>query len=149
MDTASGVLDDVLYLNSLSHEVVLIVTPDPSSLMASYNLIKFLNQTYKVKKFNLVCNFVQDERDALKLYQKFVELNEKFLCVGLTFGGFVPSDEKLREATKSQQLILDVYPDSSSGFAIRQISEKLSCFRHIIERGGGLQFFGEPLGGIA
>ncbi len=145
IDTAPGIADNVLYLNSAAQQIVVMVTPDPSSLTDSYALIKVLNQKHKETKFSVVCNLVQDEYEALRIYKRLSDVAEKFLCVSLDYLGFIPMDQKLREATKSQQLIVDINPGSPSSLAIQNIFGKISNFRDLKYAKGGMQFFFEQL----
>ena len=149
IDTAPGISDNVLYLNAAAQEILITLTPDPASLTDSYALVKLLNQKYKETKFSVVCNLVRNEHEALKVYQRLAEVTEKFLCVSLDYKGFVPLDQNLRRATKSQQLILDADPRSPSSSALRAITEKFSSFGYLGESKGGIQFFWDQLVGVA
>src|SRR5690606_920691 len=106
IDTASGIDDNVLYLNSAAQEVVVVLTPDPASLTDAYALIKVLNRKYQENRFTVVCNMVQDEAEALTLFRRLSDVTERFLGVSLDYKGFVPYDWSLRAATKSQQLVV-------------------------------------------
>ncbi len=145
IDTAPGIADNVLYLNTAAQEILVVLTPDPSSLTDAYALIKVLNQRHKETKFSVVCNLVQDEHEGLKIYKRLSDVASKFLCVSLDYQGYIPLDQKLREATKSQQLILDVNPRSPSSIAIQNIVGKINNFNNLSDPKGGMQFFFQQL----
>jgi flagellar biosynthesis protein FlhG len=145
IDTAPGIADNVLYLNSAAQQITVLLTPDPSSLTDSYALIKVLNQKHKETRFSIVCNLVQDEYEALKIYKRLSDVAEKFLCVSLNYMGFIPMDAKMREATRSQQLIMDVHPASVSSLAIKNIADKMNNYMNLQAPKGGMQFFFEQL----
>ena len=149
VDTASGIDENVLYLNAAAHETVVVVTPDPASLADSYALIKVLNSVHRENHFSILCNQVRDEAEAKALFKRLSDVTSRFLCVSLDYNGFIPLDRDLRNATKSQQLILSSQPRSPSSFAIKQFAEKLSSSRQISGPKGGLQFFWEQLIGVA
>jgi flagellar biosynthesis protein FlhG len=149
IDTASGIDDNVLYLNSAAHEILVVLTPDPSSLADAYALIKVMNKKYQEQKFSVVANLAADEKEGLALFKRLSDVSQKFLNVSLDYKGFIPADTDLRKATKSQQLILREMPNSTSAQAIRKLSEKLSVFTGVSNLKGGMQFFWEQLAGVA
>jgi flagellar biosynthesis protein FlhG len=56
IDMAPGIDENVLYLNTAAHEIVIIVTPDFFSLADAYVLIKVLNKYHKEDRFLVICN---------------------------------------------------------------------------------------------
>lgn len=149
IDTAPGIDDDVLYLNSAAQEICVVVTPDPASLADSYALIKVLNQRYRENRFSIVCNQVRDEADGQRLFDKLDEIARRFLYVSLDYRGSVPIDPNLRQATRSQQLVTRSHPDATSSQAIRKIVQKFKGYEAPEECKGSLQFFWEQLIGVA
>jgi flagellar biosynthesis protein FlhG len=149
IDTASGIDDNVLYLNSAAQEILIVATPEPASMTDAYALIKVLHKRFGERKFSIVANMVADEKEALAVFKRLSDVTQKFLCISLDYKGFIPSDSNLRAATKSQQLVSQIHPRSPSGFAIRMLSEKLSGYAPLSPVKGGMQFFWEQLVGVA
>ncbi len=149
VDTAPGIDDKVLYLNSAAQETWIVVTPDPASITDSYALIKVLNQRYRENHFSIVCNQVRDEAEGLKLFERLNDVTQKFLCVGLDYKGSIPTDPNLRQAVKNQHILLQAFPDSPSALSIKKLSQKLKGFAHVEECKGNLQFFWEQFLGVA
>ena len=141
IDTASGMDENVLYLNSAAQEIVVVLTPEPSSLTDAYALIKVLYTEKKENRFCIVCNGVRDEGEAKRVYQLLNDTAAQFLCVSLKYLGYVPNDQSLRMATKSQQLISKLKPSSPSSLSLDQLSQKMSRFNEIELPKGGMQFF--------
>lgn len=149
IDTAPGIADNVLYLNAAADEILVILTPDPSSLTDAYALIKVLNQRYKVKDFSVVCNLMKDEAEALTQYKRLSDVAMQFLNVRLDYKGFIPSDLNMRRATKLQQLVLNYQPRCPSSFAIRHLGENLKKSNELSENKPGVQVFWQQLVGVA
>jgi flagellar biosynthesis protein FlhG len=149
IDTAPGIDDNVLYLNSAAQEIMVIVTPDPSSLTDSYALIKVLHQRQKENRFSIVANNVRDEADGRALFQKLSDVAEKFLCVSLDYKGFVPTDLNLRQSIRSQQLVVQSQARCPAAVAIRGLVENMSAFETFSHNKGGMQFFWQQLSGVA
>ena len=145
IDTPSGLDDNVLYLTSAAQRIVVVVTPEPSSLTDAYALMKVLHTERKEKRFSILCNEVRGEEEAKQLYSFLLNVSSKFLCVNLNYLGYVPCDKNLRMATKSQQLISRIGPSSPSSLKLEQISRELNRFDMIGEEKGGLQFFWQQM----
>jgi flagellar biosynthesis protein FlhG len=149
IDTAPGIDDNVLYLNTAAQEICVVVTPDPASVADSYALIKVLHQRCRENRFSIICNQVKDEADGLRLFGKLDAIANRFLYVSLDYKGSIPSDLNLRQATRAQQLVTRSHPDSVSSTAIRKLAAQLTGYTTVGECKGGLQFFWEQLVGVA
>lgn len=149
VDTAPGIDENVLYLNSASQEIVVVVTPDPASLADSYALIKVLNQRKGESRFSVLINMVKDEVEAMYIFKRLSDVAARFLYVSLDFKGYIPLDPNLRQATKAQQLIVSSFPTSPSSRGFDALAEKLSDIGGFSEVKGGLQFFWRQLSGVA
>lgn len=145
IDTAPGIDDNVLYLNSAAQEICVVVTPDPASIADSYALIKVLNQRCRENRFSIICNQVKDEADGRKLFEKLDSVAAKFLYVSLDYLGSVPQDPILRQCTRSQQLVSRVHPESPSARAISKLAQGFNGVQTSSECKGSLQFFWEQL----
>ncbi len=149
IDTAPGISDNVLYLNSAAQETAIVINPDPASLTDSYALIKVLNQEYKESHFSIICNQVRDETDGMALYHRFNEVVSRFLFVGLDYWGPLTQDPLFRKSAQNQRLILKHEPTSESSRQLLNISMKLE--RSLVRKNekSGLQFFWDQVVGVA
>jgi flagellar biosynthesis protein FlhG len=149
IDTAPGIDDHVLYLNSAAQEIVVTVTPDPTSLTDAYALIKVLNQRHRENHFSIITNMVRDEHEGRQVFQKLSDVADRFLCVSLNYRGFVTNDLILRQAVKSQQIVVQTQSRAPSAMQIRTIAENLKESQRFAELKGGIQFFWNQLSGVA
>jgi len=149
IDTAPGIADNVLYLNSAAQVSAVVITPDPASLADSYALIKVLNKEYKETKFSIICNQVRDEAEGLSLFNRFSEVVNRFLYIGLDYWGAVPQDQLFRRSTQNQRLILKHEPNSEPAKNLLKISNKLEAAITNQDDKAGLQFFWEQVVGVA
>lgn len=149
IDTAPGIADNVLYLNAAAQTISVVITPDPASLADSYALIKVLHQKYKENKFAIICNNVRDESEGVGLYQRFNDVVNKFLYIGLDYWGSVPMDPVLRKATQMNRLIMRHDMTAESAKAIKNIGLQIENSNQKIITKGGLQMFWEQVVGVA
>lgn len=149
IDTAPGIADNVLYLNAAAQTIAVVITPDPASFADSYALIKVLHQKYKENKFSIICNNVRDENEGFGLFQRFNEVVNKFLYIGLDYMGSVPSDPVLRRATQLNRLIMRHDATAESAKAIKNLANQIEHSGQKIITKGGIQMFWEQVVGVA
>ena len=149
IDTAPGITENVLFLNSAAQTVSVVITPEPASFADAYALIKVLNRDYKVNRFSIICNEVKDEQDGLGLFKRFNEVVNRFLYIGLDYLGSVPNDPVLRKANQLQRLIVRHDPAAESARALRQLSLQIERTSRQIEGNGGMQMFWDQVIGFA
>lgn len=162
IDTAPGIADHVLYLNSAAQEILVVLTPDPSSLTDAYALIKVLHQRQRETKFSVVTNQVRDEADGWRIFHRLESVAAQFLPVSLKYRSFVPADPHLRHCTRGQQLVTKSVPQAESSRAIARLARDLALPGleygpgHSASQGfseveckGNLQFFWRQLIGAA
>lgn len=129
IDTGAGVSDSVLEFVLASPEVILVTTPEPSSLTDSYSLVKAL---YKNPNFiqngtniRLVANKVNSRDEAEAVYDKIKTVTSKFLGGDIKYLGMVPQDSALEKAVRNQKIVSLVSPNSKSARAFETICHNL------------------------
>lgn len=129
IDTGAGVSDAVLEFVLASPEVVIVSTPEPSSLTDSYSLVKALYKSPKFVKggtnLHLIANKVNSEEEGDAVYEKLNAVVSKFLGGELHYLGTVPSDLNLEKAVRNQKVISITMPNAKSVKAMEAIAYQL------------------------
>jgi flagellar biosynthesis protein FlhG len=125
IDTGAGVSDDVTWLNSSAQEIIVVATPEPTSIADAYALIKVLNQKHKIKDFQLLVNQVRSEAEALRVYQQITSVSDKFLHVSIDYLGHVLWDEMWTYAVRQRKPIVSAYPGSGAAKSFRKVADTL------------------------
>lgn len=125
VDTSAGISSNVIYFNSISEDIFIVVTPDPASITDSYAVIKVLCKKTGRKDFNIIVNMARDEAEALEIYKKLLSVTDKFLDVYLGFVGYIPMDRNINVATKKQKLFVQSFPESDATKALLKICDRL------------------------
>ncbi len=141
IDTRAGISPDVMYFNTASSEIVVVINNEPTSLTDAYALIKVLATTYGEKSFNVISNDVLDARDGEKAFNRLQSVVDRFLQVKLSYLGHVPSDAHVAEAVQQQKALLELYPSSRAGLAVSAIARKVDESFQEQKVKGGMQFF--------
>ena len=142
IDTGAGISSNVLYFNMAAEETIVVLTPEPTSLTDAYALIKVLSNTYRKERFTLLINSARDGLEAKEAYRKISMAVDRFLGnISLDYLGFVPFDEKLPLAVKSQRPVLEIYPQAISSRSFMEIAKNLTEKPAPHQPQGQIQFF--------
>lgn len=125
MDTGAGINRDVLAFVACSQELILITTPEPTSLTDAYSLLKAVRHFKLKNKAYVVVNKSFNLKEALSTYERFKSTVAKFLNMELNYLGHIPEDRKLTEAVRKQEPVVISAPYSESSKAIEKIAEKI------------------------
>jgi flagellar biosynthesis protein FlhG len=122
VDTAAGLSDNVTMFAAAAAEVIVVVCDEPASLTDAYGLIKVLSRDFGVRRVRMVANMVRNEGEARALHQKLARVSDRFLDVVIDFSGWVPHDERLRQAIRRQSAVVDLWPSSPSAQAFKKMA---------------------------
>ncbi len=112
IDTGAGVSNMVLDFVITADEVILVTTPDPTSMMDGYTMIKALTMKEYEGKLNIVANIVNNRIEAENLFYKLNQVSKTFLKVNLRFLGYLEKSKVVNKAVISQEPFLMSSPRS-------------------------------------
>jgi flagellar biosynthesis protein FlhG len=153
IDSGAGIGDNVLFFVGAAEEAILVVNPEPTSLVDAYATVKVLSQQAGVHTFNVIVNPVVDELAARGIFQKLTAVTGKFLEAKLRHLGYIPRDENLHRAIMAQRPVCEMFPASPSARAIAVIGERLLADKanaatspqQVARVDGGLKFMWQRL----
>ncbi len=129
IDTGAGIADSVIEFVLSSPEVLLVVTPEPTSITDAYSLLKAVNRKKEFnreqKSIKVVANRVESDEEGKEIYEKISVVASKFLNIDMEYLGHIPQDKRLTNAVVEQKPISIHYPNSESALRIKSICGKL------------------------
>ncbi len=134
IDTASGITPELLTVLPLSHLLLLITTDEPTAIVDTYGLLKYLVQQQSLPLPTLLVNMVVDPEDARQTEQTLNAATQRFLNLHIPMIGFVPYDRTVRRSILNQTLLLQFDPFAASTQAILQLSQTLFRFIESVEK---------------
>lgn len=153
VDTGAGISDTVLEFLVASGEILLVTTPEPTSITDSYSLLKALGRhpRYKAERtqVKVLANKVSGEQEALALYAKLETVVERYLKVPISYLGMIPQDQMLAKAVMQQMPVSLDNPKARSAIAYEIIAAKLMNkeISKSIPRRGMAAFFSHIMAG--
>lgn len=153
IDTGAGISDQVLEFVMASPEVLLVSTPEPSSLTDSYSLLKALyrnpNFVAGSTTIHVVSNRVTSTEEGQAVYDKLNSVVSQFLHGKLNYLGMIPQDAALEKAVRQQQTVSLLEPNAKSAKAFEVLAGNLLNGTHnqiSMRRGIGQMFSGFLMG---
>lgn len=148
IDTAAGISDNVMYLNTAAQHILVVVTPEPTSITDAYALIKVLSSRHNEKSFQIITNQTRSEAEAENIFNSLVTASDQFLdAVQLWHLHNLPYSEKVRQSiTKRQPMITyDEQGDLTQAYA--ELATKVERLDQQNIKGGMQFFLKQALGG--
>ncbi len=133
-DVGAGLGEVVLYFATLAHQILVVVTPEPTALMDAYASIKVLNQYYEKNKFLLLVNQANPEhpdRNGITVAKHLQSVISKFFDasksppVYLQLIGSLPRDPAIPRSVKNRQLLFETCPPAVSTCFVNTIANNL------------------------
>jgi flagellar biosynthesis protein FlhG len=131
LDTGAGISDVVLFTVSLADEVLVVATPEPTSLTDAYATIKVLAANQTPRPMRLLVNQVQRTGEGLTVRAQLQQVLDRFvnpqLAVPLQLSllGEVPFDAAVRESVQRRALLLEHQPGNAASIALAAAAGKL------------------------
>jgi flagellar biosynthesis protein FlhG len=125
VDSGAGIGDNVLFFVGAAQEALLVVSPEPTSLVDAYAVVKVLSQQAGMQHFSVVVNPVVDELQARDIFPKLSAVTSRFLSAHVRHLGYIPRDENLHRAIMAQRPVVESFPLSPASRALANISAKL------------------------
>lgn len=128
VDTGAGIGNSVIEFLKASEEIVLVTTPEPTSITDSYSLLKALNASGfkgEESKIYFLANRVQTEKEGIGLYQNLNVVSGKFLGMSLEYLGMIPQDDNILRAVMQQMPVCLMNPEAKSSKAFGQLSARI------------------------
>ncbi len=126
IDTAAGISSNVLYFNINADDVLVVATPEPTSITDAYALMKVLSVKYDSHKFKLIVNAATDEDEADDVYRQISLVTDRFLNVEIEYFGGIVVDENLKKSVRKQMVVSELAPMSKSSRSFSLLARKIA-----------------------
>lgn len=129
VDTGAGISDAVLEFLVASGEIILVTTPEPTSITDSYSLLKALNRhdrfSSDTSQIKVMANKVESKEEGKALFTKLNAVVARYLKLPISYLGSVPQDAHLSQAVMQQTPVSLANPNAKSAKAYQEIAQIL------------------------
>lgn len=125
IDNGAGISRETLSFITFAHEVILVTTPEPTSITDAYRVLKAIS-VYQLKPtVKLIVNKVRSVEAGEESYTKLQTTAKAFLTVDVENCGYIFDDVRLEKAIMKQEPVVLAYPQALSSRNIRGIAARI------------------------
>jgi flagellar biosynthesis protein FlhG len=139
IDTGAGL--SALDLKMMLHcdDVLVVTTPEPTSITDAYAVIKMVSRHDTTRRFHIIVNRAS-KKEGVNTANNLISAAKHFLGIDVLYLGHITEDIHVSKAVKNQQPFLAAYPDCAAAYNLQMIVRQFQYGEP--DQGGGVkQFF--------
>jgi flagellar biosynthesis protein FlhG len=125
IDTMAGIGQNAVAFAAAADEVLLVSTPEPSSIVDVYAMIKTIHGQRPDAVFRLIVNMVANEKQADAVAKKLNGVCQQYLGRTLSYLGHVPRDPHVSQAVMQTQPFSLLYPNAPATKGVENLAKRL------------------------
>jgi flagellar biosynthesis protein FlhG len=141
VDTGAGIGSNTVGFAAAAKDIVLVVTPEPTSVADAYGMLKVLCTRCAVRRVRVLANMVASAAEGEQVYRRLLGLAERFLNIGLDYLGAIPRDPAVTRSVMRGEPVVRAYPRSPASLAMLEIADTLARSDRRDEREGAMRLF--------
>lgn len=124
IDTGAGISKSVLSFVDAASDVMLVITPDPTSITDAYALIKNIVKD-ETKAIKLIINRIESNEEGDEVFGKLQQAVNRFLNREVENMGYIFEDSNIKRSVRKQVPLLEAYPRAIASKGIENIAYNL------------------------
>ena len=124
-DTGAGLDTKVMSFAKAADEVLLIATPEPTSVTDAYATAKILWKRDPDARIHVVANQVSGPDEGYAIYSTLNAIATSFLDKSLEYAGAIPRDDAVTKCIRNRRPLLLEAPSSPASEGISEIAAQL------------------------
>ena len=128
IDTGAGISPNVLSFTRAADQVLVVTTPEPTSITDAYATIKVIcrqRPPSDLRPISLLVNEVKSATEAKQVYDRVAKVARDFLNVPLGDAGFVPLDPAVSRAVRARVPFLLASPRCAASVCVTRLAMRL------------------------
>lgn len=124
-DCGAGISQNVLAFARAADEILVVVTPEPTSMTDSYALIKRLALAGSPPRIRLVMNQAESHAEAQDAFKRISQTVERFLGLRVSLAGQILRDSNLPAAVRQRVPLVVRYPRSPAAASLAMLANSM------------------------
>ncbi len=145
IDTGAGISSNVLFFAVAAQEIMVVASPEPTSITDAYALMKVLSSRFSEKRFRLLVNMVRRREEGPEVYRKIGLVADRFLNISIDYVGAIPADDYVPMAVRRQRAVLELFPQAPASREFQRLATQVAQWRVPESPKGSVQFFLQSL----
>jgi flagellar biosynthesis protein FlhG len=126
IDTGAGVSPNVLGLASAADQLLVVTTPEPTSITDAYAVIKTMHARDARPDICILVNMVHDVSEGREVFHRLDEVCRRYLRLSTRYVGHVMFDQHVSQAVRAQKPFLLAAPSCPASFCIDQLARRMA-----------------------
>ncbi|MCL2046269.1 MAG: MinD/ParA family protein [Oscillospiraceae bacterium] len=125
IDTGAGINDNIVKLVLASSETLVVTTPEPTSILDAYALVKTIVKSNRSHQIHILMNKCESKKEALRVQDGFIEVVGRHLGKNISPMGQIMYDQSIPQSIKRQIPISVSAPLSETSREIERIAKSI------------------------
>ncbi len=125
IDTMAGIGQNAVSFAAAADEVLLLTTPEPSSVVDAYAMIKAVNAQRGDAVIKLVINMVSSRQQALAVANNLVRVTQQYLGCHLACLGYIIRDPRVMQGVMQSRPFLLEFPNAPASACMRELASQV------------------------
>lgn len=125
LDCGAGISQNVLAFAQAAHRLLLVTTPEPTSVADVYALVKVLSRTPVIPAIGLVVNCAASVREGLAVSERISSVAARFLSVAVDDFGQVLRDENVPLSIRRRCPVVSMAPRSTASRSVAMLADRI------------------------
>ena len=145
IDTAAGISSNVMYFNTAAQDILVVASPEPTSITDAYALMKILHTRYGESRFKLLVNMAENQMEGKEVYRKLGIAADRFLNISIDYIGCILQDKHVRMSVMDQKPVVDIFPKSEASKCFNVLAKSVCEWPVNSHLKGSIQFMWKKL----
>jgi flagellar biosynthesis protein FlhG len=139
IDTSAGVSKNVLGFVAAADEVIIVTTPEPTSITDAYGIIKIIATEVDNLNINLkmIVNRVATAMEGKRVADRMIQIAAQFLNLKVEYLGFIYNDPLVSQSVLRQKPFMIVDPRGKASVCLKHIVARIEKAEFIDDEGFG------------
>ena len=124
-DCSAGINNSVTSFIAAAPQSILVATPQPTSMMDVYALMKVINRENISDDVGLLINMARDDKQGMLAYKKLSELAASYLSLKISSVGTIPSSTKAPLALRARMPLVQYEKNDPAARAIQKTAKSI------------------------
>ncbi len=125
IDMGAGISSSVMSFAAAADRVVIVTTPEPTSMTDAYGAMKALVSRSRQMRLDLVVNMAHSDEEGVDVHTRISRVARKFLGVELGLAAVIPHDMLVSQAVRVRRPVLLESPHAPVTRAIDRLARHL------------------------
>ncbi|MCQ6274113.1 MinD/ParA family protein [Bacillus sp. V3B] len=124
LDMGAGINESSLRFILAVDEIIVVTTPEPTSITDAYAAMKYITLENKMIPFYIVVNRAHSEKEGVATFNRISKVLTHFLEKNAIFLGALPDDQIISQAVRKQIPFIQLNEKAPASKALSDMTEK-------------------------